>query len=312
MLATALALLGFSVVAAILLMRTRLRAAGKRGAAARRQSGPASPGRPVSRAVVRRAPDPDRVGGRRQSPANQRRYFAAAGAGFASAIVAAHPRLRNLAAARAGAADGPCGRRAARGRRGFSAQSDDLQRTRAGGHGPGDRRPGHCADSRTQRIAAGTRRNQPAAQGAAGRNRDAARFHRRGTLAGLDQARQRRSRLRQCRLCAGDRRRQRRRRDRSQPRTARQRRPHRHGPRLAGYRGLHRAAADRGGRRAAGLRRACDECRRRKRRRCHRRLRGHRAEGGAGADGGGASAHARSIVVRGGRVRRPAPPRVLQ
>ena len=37
--------------------------------------------------------------------------------------------------------------------------------------------------------------------------------------------------LRQCRLCAGDRGRQRRRRDRPQPRTARQRRPRRHGPR---------------------------------------------------------------------------------
>ena len=62
MLATALALLGFSVVAAILLMRTRVRAANERGAAARRDRGSAGPGRPAARAAVRRAADPDLLG----------------------------------------------------------------------------------------------------------------------------------------------------------------------------------------------------------------------------------------------------------
>ena len=63
-LTTALALLGFTVVAAILLMRTRVGAA-KRGAAARRYRGTTGPGRPVPGAAVRRAADSDLVGGRR-------------------------------------------------------------------------------------------------------------------------------------------------------------------------------------------------------------------------------------------------------
>ena len=233
-LATALALLGFSVVAAILLMRTRVRAAAQRGAAALRHRRSAGPGRPPARAVVRRTPDPDRVGRRRQSPADQRRYLAAAGAGFA----AAHSGVWNLAAAGAGAADGSCGRRAARGRRGLSDQSHHLERPRAGGDGPRHRRPGHCADSRTRRIAPRTGGDQPALQGAVGRNRDAARLRRRGALADLGQGRQGRSQLRQCRLCAGDRGRQRRGCDRSRPRTARQRRPRRDGPGVEGRHGL--------------------------------------------------------------------------
>ncbi len=198
----------------------------QRGAAAFRHRRSASPGRPPARAAVRRTPDPDRMGRGRQSPADIRRYLAADGAGFA----AAHPGVWNLAAAGAGAADGPRGRRAARGRRGLSDQSHHLERPRAGGHGPRHRRPSHCADSRTRRIAPGTGGNQFALQGAVRGNRDAARLRRRGTLADLGQGRQGRSQLRQCRLCAGDRGRQRRRRDRSRPRTARQRRPRRDGP----------------------------------------------------------------------------------
>ena len=76
-LTTALALLGFSVVAAILLMRTRVRAASNEArlrADIRRSAGR---GRPVPRAAVRRTADPDLVGGGRQSPADQRRYLAA-------------------------------------------------------------------------------------------------------------------------------------------------------------------------------------------------------------------------------------------
>ena len=83
MLATALALLGFSVVSAILLMRTRVRARARRGAAARRYRGAAGPGRPLPRAAVRGTADPDLVGGGRQSPANHRRHRAADAAGVA-------------------------------------------------------------------------------------------------------------------------------------------------------------------------------------------------------------------------------------
>ena len=86
----------------------------------------------------------------------------------------------------------------------------------------------------------------------------------------------------------------------------------RHGPRAERQRGLHRAAADRGRRRAAHLRCACAQARRRKRRHRHRRQRSHRAPRGAGADGGGASPHARSAVVRRRGIRRPAAAGVLQ
>ena len=68
-----------------------------------------------------------------------------------------------------------------------------------------------------------------AAQGAAGRNRNAARFCRRRALADLGQKRRRRPFLRQRRLCAGDGGNQRRRRDQSRPPIARQRRPRRDG-----------------------------------------------------------------------------------
>ena len=62
MLTTALALLGFSVVAAILLMRTRRARGQQRDAAALRNPGPAGRGRPVPRAAVRRTADPDLLG----------------------------------------------------------------------------------------------------------------------------------------------------------------------------------------------------------------------------------------------------------
>ena len=72
------------------------------------------------------------------------------------------------------------------------------------------------------------------------------------------------------------------------------------------------ATADRGRRRAPHLRCARDECRQRQRRHRHRRLGGHRAARGAGADGGSASPHPRSIVVRRRGVRRPAAAGILQ
>ena len=172
-LTTALALLGFSVVAAILL-DARPRARGhERGAAALRHPGPADRGRPVPRAVVRRAADPDTLGRRRQSPANQRRHLAVDAAGFAAQYQPQrHPGLRNLAAAGTGAADGSCGRCVARGRRGFSAQSHHLERPRLRGDGPRHRRPGHCADFANSAGCAGNwpKPTSPA-QGAVGRNR---------------------------------------------------------------------------------------------------------------------------------------------
>ena len=159
-LTTALALLGFSVVAAILLMRTRVRAATNEARLRAEIGELQARGRPVPRAAVRGAADPDLVGGGRQPAANQRRHLAADAAGGAFAPAAAHPRVWNLAAAGAGAADGSCGRRAARGRRGFSAQPDHIERTHRRGHGPRHRRPGHRADSRTRRSSPRTRRIQ--------------------------------------------------------------------------------------------------------------------------------------------------------
>ena len=159
MLTTALSLLGFSVVAAILLMRTRVRATRIEAQAALRHRRPAGPGRPAARAAVRRAADPDRMGRRRQPAPDQRRHLASDLAGRAVEFAATHPRLWNLAAAGTGAADGPCGRRAARGRRRLSAQSLHLERPRHRGDGPRHWRPSHCADSRTRRACAGNSPN---------------------------------------------------------------------------------------------------------------------------------------------------------
>ena len=132
---------------------------------ARRHRRPAGAGRPAARAAVRRAPDPDRLGRGRQPAPDQRRHLAADLAGRAVEFAATHPRLRNLAAAGTGAADGPCGRCAARGRRRLSAQSLHLERPRHRGDGPRHRRPSHCADSRTRRLAPGTRRDPISATG---------------------------------------------------------------------------------------------------------------------------------------------------
>ena len=251
-LTTALSLLGFSVVAAILLMRTRVKAT-------RTEVRPAPDiadcrsGRPAARAAVRRAADPDFLGRGRQPAPDQRRHRAVDLAGRAAKFAAADPRLWNLAAAGTGAADGPCGRRAARGRRRLSAQPLDLERPRDRGDGPRHRRPSHCPDSRTRRAAPRTRRIQPALQDAAGRNRAAARLRRRRALADLGQERRGQSALRQYGLCAGDRGRQRRRRHPSQPRTAGNRPAHRDEPGAERQFQLQRAAADRGRRRAAHL-----------------------------------------------------------
>ena len=152
-LATALAVLGFSVVAAILLMRTRVRAANNEARLRSELQRPAGRSRSLPRAAVRRTAGSDLVGGGRQPSANQRRYLAADAAGC-PAVAAAHSRLRNLAVAGAGAADGPRRQRAARGRRRFLAQSHHVHRPLHRGDGPRHRRPGHRADSRTQRACA--------------------------------------------------------------------------------------------------------------------------------------------------------------
>ena len=116
----------------------------QRGAAALRTQGLAGRSRPLPCAIVRRTAGVDLVGGGRQPSANQRRYLTADAAG-GPAVAAAHSRIRNLAVAGAGAADGPRRERAARGRRRFFAQSDHLHRTLHRSHGPRRRRPGHRA-----------------------------------------------------------------------------------------------------------------------------------------------------------------------
>ena len=87
----------------------------------------------------------------------------------------------------------------------------------------------------------------------AGRDRAAARLRRRGALADLGQERRGQSALRQRGLCAGHRGRQRRGYDPPQPRTAGERPARRDGPGAERQCHLQRAAADRGRRRAAHL-----------------------------------------------------------
>ena len=227
-LTTALSLLGFTVVAAILLMRTRIRAAANE---LRLRSDIADLQVQADRLRALLFAEPQiliawAAGDNRPQISGDTSLLISQDAEFA----AAHPRLWNLAAAGTGAADGPCGRCAARGRRRLSAQSLHLDRPRHRSDGPRHRRASHCADSRTRRIAPGTRRIQSPLQDAAGRNRTAARLRRRGALADLGQERRGQSALRQCGLCAGHRGRKRRRRDPPQPRTAGQRPARRDGP----------------------------------------------------------------------------------
>ncbi|MGY4197135.1 hypothetical protein ACVIM9_006476 [Bradyrhizobium sp. USDA 4520] len=154
----------------------------ERGTAAVRDHGPAGAIGPAARAAVRRAAGPDLLGRGRQPATDLGRHLAGDVAGR---LAATRPRLRNLAAARAGAADGSRRRRAAREGRGVPAQPLDLGRPRHRGDGPRDRRPGHRADPRARRPAPRARRVQPALQGAAGGNRAAARFRRRRAMADL-------------------------------------------------------------------------------------------------------------------------------
>ena len=164
-LTTALALLGFSVVAAILLMRTRVRAS-RNGTRLRSDIADLQVQADRLRALLFAEPQiliAWAAGDNR--PADQRRHLASDLAGRAVQFAAAHPRLWNLAAAGTGAADGPCGRRAARGRRRLSAQSLHLERPRHRSDGPRHRRPSHCADSRTRRACAGNSPNPISATG---------------------------------------------------------------------------------------------------------------------------------------------------
>ena len=126
-------------------------------------------------------------------------------------------------------------------------------------------------------------------------------------------ARQGRASLRQCRLCPGD---------RGRP-ASRTRSTATSNCSTATSRDEMERALDRpsaftarlpivvgGERRIYDVQRA--EGRRRQRRHRDRRQRSRRAQRGAGADGGGASPHARPVVLRGCRVRRPAAACLLQ
>ncbi len=103
------------------------------------------------------------------------------------------------------------------------------------------------------RSTARPRRDQSALQGADGRDRDAARLRSSGAVADLGQGRERRAHFRQPGLCPRDRGGQRHRCTGAQARAARQRRPHRDGARPEGHSSLHLADADRDRRRAAHL-----------------------------------------------------------
>ena len=196
---------------------------------------------------------------------------------------------------------------------GFLLNLVDLERPRHRGDGPRHRRPGHCPDSRTRRLAPRTRRIQSPLQDAAGRDRAAARLRRRRTLADLGQERARAT-------CAMP----------MPPMCGRPKAPASRTPSSAtsncskatqraemsralnGNAGVFRAAADRGRRRTAHLRRPGAESRRRQRRHRDRRQRGDRAARRTGADGGGAPPHPRPVIVRRRRIRRPAAARLLQ
>ena len=273
-LTTALALLGFSVVAAILLMRTRVARRAKRGAAARRHRRPAGPGRPLPGAVVRGTADPDLLGRRRQSSADHRRHFAADAAGTQPQRILAfgtwlppEPALQMDHAVDALREAGE----------GFL-----LNLTTSNGHAieAMGRAIGGQAIVRIRELSglrrelAETNLRYKALVEETEMLRD---FAAAAPWPIWAKARQGQPRYANRRLCQGHRSRRRRRRDRSQPRTARQRRPRRDGAGAERQCGLHRAAADRGRRRAAHLRRACAQCRRRQRRHRHRRQRSQRA-----------------------------------
>ena len=147
-LTTALALLGFSVVASILLMHNRVRAARTETKLRADIGDLQAQADSLPDAAVRGTADRDLVAGRRQPAAHLRRHLAGAAAGLA----AAHPRLWNLAAAGTGAADGSRGRRAARDRRKLPAQPHHIERPCHRGDGPRHRRPGHRPDSRRSRA----------------------------------------------------------------------------------------------------------------------------------------------------------------
>ena len=190
-LATALALLGFSVVAAILLMRTRIRAA-RNEARLRSELGDLQVQADRLRALLFAEP--------------QILISWAAGdnrpqiSGDTSLLLAQESPQRILAFGTwlppepALQMDHAVDALREAGE-GFLLNLTTSNGQRAGGDGPRHRRPGRCADSRTRRVAPRTGGNQSAPQGAAGRNRAAARLRRRGALADLGQGRQGRPQL---------------------------------------------------------------------------------------------------------------------
>ncbi len=125
-LALALAILGFSVVAAILLMRTRTRAAENELQPARRNPGAAGRERSQQRAAAERAAGRRVLARRRRPPAGCRRHVAAAGRRAA----AARAGVRNLARARTVAAARTRRRSAAQRRRELRVEPRDLDRSR--------------------------------------------------------------------------------------------------------------------------------------------------------------------------------------
>ncbi len=253
------------------------------------------------------------MGRRRQSPANQRRRLAVGAAGSPyrrSAFSRSEPGCRRNRRCRWITPSTRCAR---------PARAFCCNLTTSNGHaieadGPRHRRRGHCADSRTLRIAAGTGRKPICATRRCWRRpKCCAAFaatspwpiwakSAKGGLAYANAAYARATEARKRHRC-----------DRSQPRTARQRRPRRNGAR-ADTRGRPSARGCRSWPAASGGSTTCA-----------RSMIGGGSVGiaidaseadalscGAGADGGGASPHARSTVVRRRGVRRPAPARLLQ
>ena len=208
-------------------MRTRLRAAAQRGAAARRHRRACRRGRPVARAAVRRTAGADLLGGRRQPAADQRRHLAADAAGRAairrSAFSPSEPGCRRNRRCRWTMPSTRCASPA----RAFCSISPP--RTAAPSRrwaAPSAARPS-CGFANSAACAANSPRSNlryKALQEETEMLRD---FAAAAPWPIWAKRADGELRLRQRRLCAGHRGRQRRRRDRPQPRTAGQRRPRR-------------------------------------------------------------------------------------
>ncbi len=219
-LTSALSLLGFTVVAAILLMRTRIRAT-RVELNLRSDIADLQVQADRLRALaVRRAPDPDRLGRGRQPAPDQRRHRVLisqdAMSNSPQRILAfgtwlpPEPALQMDHAVDALREAGE----------GFllNLSTSNGRAIEAMGRAIGGQAIVRIL--RTRGLAPGTRRIQSPLQDAVGGDRAVARLRCRGALADLGQERRRQSAVRQCGLCARHRGRQRRGYDSSQPRTA--------------------------------------------------------------------------------------------